>query len=195
MKIGIIGAGNIGGALGRQWQARGHDIMYGVRGDRTAPGRAGTVAEAAAHGDVVVLAVPWSAADDVVREAGDLAGKVLVDCTNLGGDDTGSGAEKIARWARGAHVVKCFNQAGWESLEQPEYGDHRAVMFAAGDDAGAKQTVMQLGQEIGLDMVDAGPLTNAALLEALAALWIDLAFRRGLGRDFAFSLLRRAPTA
>lgn len=191
MKIGIIGAGNIGGALGEVWEARGHDVMYGVREGSEAPGRRGSVSDAAAHGEVVVLAVPWTAAQDALRQAGGLEGKVLVDCTNGGLDANSSGAEKIAGYAPGARVVKSFNQAGWETLKTPTLEGHAALMLVAGDDADAKGIVIGLGQEIGLDMVDAGALANARLLENLAMLWIDLAFRQGLGRGFAFALLRR----
>jgi 8-hydroxy-5-deazaflavin:NADPH oxidoreductase len=191
VKIGIIGAGNIGGTLGEIWEARGHDVLYGVREGSDAPGRCGSIAEAASHGEVVVLAVPWAAAQDALREAGRLEGKVLVDCTNGGLDGTSSGAEKIARWASGARVVKAFNQAGWETLKNSSFDGHSALTLVAGDDADARGTVLRLGREVGLDMRDAGALANAGLLESLAALWIHLAFRQGLGRGFAFGLLRR----
>lgn len=191
MKIGIIGAGHIGGTLGELWAAKGHDVLYGVREGSEAPGRKADIAEAAAHGEVVLLAVPWRAAQEAVRAAGDLSGKTVIDATNMGGDAASSGAEKIAGWAPEARVVKSFNQAGWETLKEPVIEGQRAVMLAAGDDASARETAMALGREIGLEMIDAGPLENAHLLESLASLWIYLAFRGGQGRDFAFGLLRR----
>jgi predicted dinucleotide-binding enzyme len=191
MRIGVIGAGNIGGTLGQIWSAKGHDVLYGVRPGSNAPGTSGSIADAAAHGEIVVVAVPWAAAQNAVREAGDLSGKVLVDCTNGGLDGASSGAEKIAGWAPGARVVKSFNQTGWEHLKDPSFDGHRAVMLVAGDDAEAKAAVRSLGAEVGLEMEDAGPLTNARHLEALAQLWIYLAFRGGLGRDFAFAVLRK----
>ncbi|HEX8919768.1 MAG TPA: NADPH-dependent F420 reductase [Chloroflexota bacterium] len=193
MRIGVIGAGNIGGTLGRLWSDRGHDVVYGVRDGGRAPegGRTASIPEAVRQVEVVVLAVPWGAAHDAVQNAGNLSGKVLIDCTNMGGDAQSSGAEKIAGWAPGARVVKSFNQAGWETLEQPELDGHKAVMFVAGDDAEAKQVASELGRELGLDMIDAGPLSNARLVENLASLWIDLAFRQGQGRGFAFGVLRR----
>src|SRR5438067_13366608 len=93
MKIGIIGAGNVGGTLGRAWAKKGHDSFFGVRhpqDDKTRrlvesigpKAQAGTVAEAAAFGEVVVLATPWQATEAAVKEAGDLTGKVVIDCTN-----------------------------------------------------------------------------------------------------------------
>jgi len=191
MKIGVIGAGRIGGTLGEIWSGKGHDVLYGVREGSSAPGKSASIAEGAAHGDVVALAVPWPAAQDAVRAAGDLSGKILIDCTNLGNDASSSGAEKIAGWAPGARVVKSFNQTGFEHLQNPMFEGHRALMLMAGDDAGAKTVVRHLGEDVGLEMVDAGGLSNAGLLESLAQLWIHLAFRGGLGRDFAFALLRR----
>ncbi len=191
MKIGIIGAGNIGGALGEIWTAKGDDVLYGVRPGSNAPGPSGTIAQAASHGEVVALAVPWPAVQDVLREAGNLDGKVLVDCTHGGWDSSSSGAKKIAGWAPGARVVKAFNQTGYENLRHPDFGGHPALTLVAGDDVEAKTIVLALGRDAGLDMVDAGPLASAGLLEGLASLWIQLAFRQGLGRDFAFGLLRR----
>ena len=92
MKIAIIGAGNVGGTLGRAWAKKGHDIFFGVRhpqDDKTRQllqsigpkAQAGTVAEAAAFGQVVVLATPWQATEAAVRAAGDLRGKTVIDCT------------------------------------------------------------------------------------------------------------------
>jgi predicted dinucleotide-binding enzyme len=191
MNIGVIGAGNIGGTLGQLFEEKGHDVLYGVREGSSAPGKTGTIAEAAAHADVIIFAVPAKAAQDAIQSAGDLTGKILIDCTNFGGEDGQSGAERIAGWASGARVVKSFNTAGWETLRNPQVDGHRAAMFLAGDDAEARETVLGLGNELGLEMIDAGGLDNAHLLESLAALWVYLAFRGGQGRDFAFSLLRR----
>jgi predicted dinucleotide-binding enzyme len=128
VEIGIIGAGNVGGTLGRRWAQAGHAVIFGVRDPndekvRTllasagANARTGRVEEAAAASKVVVLTVPWEAAHDAVQSAGDLTGKVLVDATNpvamspaglqqglLVGHTT-SAAEQVAAWARGARVV------------------------------------------------------------------------------------------
>ena len=76
-------------------------------------------------------------------------------------------------------------------MTDPRFGSDRAVMFLAGDDDAAKATVSKLGEELGFEMVDAGGLEIARLLEPVAMLWVHLAFRRGLGRNFAFKLLRR----
>jgi predicted dinucleotide-binding enzyme len=202
MNIAIIGAGNVGGALGGSWVRVGHAITYGVRepqADKTrallaATGggaRAVAVGEAARDADVVVLATPWNATQAALAAAGELRGKVLVDCTNplkfmpgvglelsIGFSD--SGGETVARWAPGARVVKAFNTYGWENFADARYPNAaglRPVMFVAGDDETAKATVTRLAEEIGFEGFDAGALTAARELEPLGLLWI----RRALG--------------
>jgi predicted dinucleotide-binding enzyme len=97
----------------------------------------------------------------------------------------------VASWARGAHVVKAFNTVGANIMSNPRFGQVAPVLFYCGDDAGAKKTVHGLVAELGFDAVDAGPLTQARLLEPFALLWISLAYGAGLGREIAFQLLRR----
>lgn len=210
MKIGMIGAGNVGAALGTGWVRKGHDVCFGVRDPNAdkvkallaeAPGaKAGTVAEAAAHGDIVVLTTPWGApTEDAMRNCGDLKGKVLFDCTNplqpgLAGLELGhttSAAEKVAEWATGARVVKVFNTTGSNNMDDADYGGQATTMFYAGDDAEAKKAAHQLAADLGFDPIDAGPLSNARLLEPFAMLWIYLAYAGGQGREIAFKLLKR----
>jgi len=210
MRIGIIGAGNVGGNLGKVWAGKGHEVMFGVRdpqspkvralvGGLGEPARAGGVKEAAAFGEVVVLTTPWPATQEAIQAAGDLAGKILMDCTNpvkpdltgLSLGQTTSAAEEIARWAPGARVVKAFNTIGAQQMLNPQFGSQAASMFICGDDAAAKSVVARLTEESGFEVVDAGPLSNARLLEPLAMLWIYLAVKQGLGTEIAFKLLRR----
>ena len=208
MKIGIIGTGNMGKGLGKILAEKNHEIMFGSRDPVNVLKLAnsfgsnvsgGTYADAAQFGEVVVLAVPWSSVREIIEVAGDLNGKILVDCTNavaphLGGlliGHTTSAAEKIAKWAEGARVVKAFNSLGSENLTKLEFGTQNASTFICGDDLKAKSIVRDLGVEIGFDVVDAGPLSNARLIEPLAMLWIELAYKQGMGTDIAFKLLRR----
>lgn len=209
MNIAIIGAGRVGAALGTRWAVAGHAVMYGVRRpddpkmvpllEGTPNGRAGSVAQAAAFGDVVVLATPWSATESAVRAAGKLAGKVVVDVTNpltetfsgLTVGHTSSGGEMVAGWAKGAKVVKTLNSTGSNNMLDPKYGEDAVTMFVCGDDAAAKATVSELVKALGFDVVDAGPLASARLLEPLAMLWISLAYAWGQGTEIAFRLMRR----
>jgi 8-hydroxy-5-deazaflavin:NADPH oxidoreductase len=210
LRIGILGAGNVGGALGGVWAAKGHEIVFGVpdpRGKRVAgalaalqgKGRATSNAEATSVAEVVVLSVPWSAARQAVETAGNLTGKVLVDCTNplsrdLKGLEVGlttSGAEQVAAWAPAARVVKAFNTIGAVNFGNAAFGDSVADGFYCGDDDTAKNLVKPLIEDAGFHPVDVGPLRNARLLEPLALLWIDLAVNQKQGADHAFKLLRR----
>lgn len=205
MHIGIAGTGNIGGTLGTRWAGR-HDIVFGTRRPDAAEvraivaragarARAATVREAAAA-DVFVIATPWAAALDVVADAGDLVGKVVVDCTNPVGPglrhalEAGSASERLAAAAPGARVVKAFNTAGFEVFADPRFGGEPASLFLCGDDPAARDTVAGLARDLDLDPVDCGPLAQARRLEELALLWISLA-ARGQGRAHAFRLLRR----
>ncbi len=203
MNIGILGAGNVGGNLGRALAARGHAVLYGVR-DPASPKaqaalkesgpkvRSGSLAEAAAFGEVVVLAVPWKAVRETIENAGNLEGKILIDTTNhlgpRGADETANSTADVARLAQGAKVVKAFNTMGAESLLRPEISAERITAFIAGDDPHAKATVIQLAEEIGLDAVDAGTLANGEILEGLTRLWIQLTQR--YGRELGWKLLR-----
>lgn len=209
MKIAILGAGNVGGALGKLWAGRGHEVRFGVPDPRSqkvtalvasmgGKAQATSNREAAAASEVVVLSVPWPAAEQAIRDCGDLKSKVVIDCTNplradfqgLAVGTTTSAAEQVAAWS-GAKVVKAFNTLGAGNFGHAEFGGTRADGFYCGDDEAAKNKVKPLIAEIGLNPVDVGPLRNARLLESLAMLWIDLALNQKWGTNHAFKLLRR----
>ena len=205
MNIAIIGAGNVGNTLGRAWARRGHPVAFGVRDPKdpklkplAAAGlKVLSNAEAVRTAEVVALCTPWPAAEAAIASCGDLSGKILIDCTNplkpdlsgltVGRD--GSGAEQVAGWAKGAQVFKAMNQIGYGRMDAPQFKQGTPVMFVCGDGA-KKRVVLDLVNELGFEAVDAGGLTMARLLEPYALLWITLALKQGLGRDFAFALLR-----
>ncbi len=209
MKIGIIGSGSVGGALGIRWAQAGHRVAFGSRNPAAddlkklvaragADARATTLQEAAHDSAILLLATPWPATKAVIGGQGDLAGKTIIDATNpllnlegLEYGTTTSGAEQVAAWAKGAKIVKAFNTVGSNVMEQTSFEAERPVMFYCSDHDGAKQTAHILAEELGFEAVDAGPLTQARLLEPFALLWISLALVQGLGRDIAFKLLRR----
>lgn len=205
MNIGIIGAGKVGGTLGRAFAASGHSVTFGMRDPQaakvgpfmdsmTGDVYAGTVREAVAFGDAVLLAIHWPAVETVVPKVGNFNGKILIDATNRftppTSDSAGSAAEDLARIAVGARIVKAFNTLGAETMANPDFNGIPASMFICGDDPDAKAKVAMLAADIGFDPVDAGNLYNARLLEALTVLWVSLA-REGLGRNIAFKLLKR----
>jgi predicted dinucleotide-binding enzyme len=207
MRIAIIGAGNVGVAVGKGWSAAGHGVVYGVRqpGDakHAALGKDNvtTTVQAAAGAEVVVISTPWNATIETVRSLGNLSGKILLDCTNplaMGADGLGlafghttSAGEQVAEAAPGAAVFKTLNQTGADNMAAAKSFSPAPAMFVAGDDAARKPVVIGLLRDLGFEGVDAGPLRNSRLLEALAMLWIDQAMKRGAGRNFAFALVRR----
>lgn len=208
MKISIIGTGNVGGALARGFARAGHQVILGARNaaDERIVALARAVraeimapAAAAAAGDVIVLALPWSAAEGAVKALGSLAGRIVIDCMNplamqngkLGLDRgfTNSGAETLAGWTPGARIVKTLNQVGAELMADNAGLAHRPVMFMAGDDAAAKQLVAPLLVDLGFEPLDAGELAMARLLEPFGMVWINQALLRGKGRDWAFAAI------
>jgi len=212
MKIGIIGSGNVGGALGGRWAKLGHEVVFGTRNPHgsdvqqlaakaSSKTSVAALADAAREGDVLLLSTPWPATQQIIAGLGNLNGKILIDATNpllpdlsgLTHGTTTSGGEQVASWARGARVVKAFNTVGANIMANSTFDGHKPVLFYCGDDAEAKQVVKKLIDELIFEAVDAGPLTQARLLEPFALLWISMALVHGLGRDFAFELLRRNP--
>ena len=212
MTIAIIGAGTVGGTLGANWAGKGHDIFFGVRDPKAEKTqsllgkiggkvRAGSPAEAAASAEVIVLSTPWPATEAAIRSMGDLKGKIVLDATNplargpegisLEIGHTTSAGEKVQGWAAGASVYKTLNTTGFANMANPVFNGVKSIMFVAGDDAANKPKVIDLVAELGFDVVDAGPLRNARLLEAHAMLWIDLSLARGLGPAWAFARLKR----
>lgn len=208
MKIAIIGAGPVGQALGRGWAAKGHAVTYAARNPGSdkvraalaaTPGAAAApIAPAVAAADAVVLATPWSGAEDALKAAGDFGGKPLLDATNpltpqftLALGHTDSGAEQVQRWAPGAKVVKIFNSTGWENMADPAYPGGRAAMVFCGSDAGARAVAAGLAADLGFEPLDMGGLADARYLEPAAMVWIKLAIVQKMGRGIAFGLLRR----
>jgi 8-hydroxy-5-deazaflavin:NADPH oxidoreductase len=210
MKIGIIGAGDVGSTLGKAWAKRGHQIMFGVRNlaspkvkkllsSQDSNIQVENIGQAVTFGEVIVLAVPWEATLETVKAAPDLSRKILIDPTNPLSSDlkrvltppSSSAAEEIAKLAQGAKVVKAFNAIGAKTLGNLQFGTEKADAFLCGDDPIAKSIVGKLAVEIGFNVVDAGPLSNAKLLENLALLWIELAFSQKMGPNIAFKLLIR----
>ncbi len=209
MNIGIIGSGNVGKALGETWLKKGHEVLFSYSRDLQklrayaaglgGKASAGTPAEAVKFGEVVLFAPPWPSIEDALRAAGPLKGKILIDCTNplkadlsgLAIGHTTSAGEEVARRATGARVVKAFNTTGAENMKNPQFGSQRVTMFICGDDAGAKAIVSGLARDVGFEVVDAGSLSIARLIEPLAMLWIHLAYGQKMGTGFAFTLLKR----
>jgi predicted dinucleotide-binding enzyme len=182
VNVGIIGAGNIGLNLARQWSKQGHDVFLSFKRNPTEleslaaeiGTRWGTPAEAAAHGEAVLLAVPWVALDEVATVI-DVNGKVLIDATNpfvSGGlaslpDGLGAGAANSARFS-GSRLVKAFNTNTSRFQARVGDGDENGpvAMFLSGADADAKQLVAMLIRDAGFEPVDLGGPREMVLMEA-----------------------------
>jgi 8-hydroxy-5-deazaflavin:NADPH oxidoreductase len=212
MRIAIIGPGKLGTALARLWSRRGHDVYLTFSRDpEKLEGIARSLGErvhaapdlkrAVSRAEVVVLATKWAVVPEAVAQAGSLAGKLVLDCTNTmsprktaeGHAELRSCAEVLAQLAPGALVVKTLNQAFVEVLNADSrlFEGKQPTMFLAGDDQAAKERAAQLVHETGFQPVDAGPLENARLLEAYAVLIIRLGHTLGLGTNIAMRLMRR----
>ena len=209
MQVTIIGAGNVGGALGKGWARAGHAITYGVpdpsetRHRATAEAAGGarllSVPRATQQAEAIVLAVPFDAVGNALAVAGDLSGRLLIDVTNpLRMGATGlelsigfdrSAGEHVASLAPDAAVFKTLNQVGFEVMANTAGYAAPPVMFVAGDDAARKPVVMKLVSDLGFHAVDAGGLRVARLLEPYGMLWIHMALDRNAGLDNAFAYL------
>ena len=192
MKIGIIGAGTLGRALGARLEAQGHRIQFGERD---------SVRDAADFGDLVVLAVPFTALDGALANAAAYAGKVVWSCVNALTEDMSglavgfdnSAAEEVARRIPGARVVAAVPPFARAIADPPLTYDEGLVpsVFVCGDDQSAKQLVAGLVRDIGAEPVDAGPLTSARFAEPAMMLVIRLAYGSDPRRDVGMRLLER----
>jgi len=192
--IAVIGTGNVGGALGPEFAAQGHTIVYGAREPQRADvvelvARTGNGAsakpprEAVQGADIVVLAVPGTAAVEIARGLGDLSGKILLDPTNVVDRSAGypmhavagkgSNAQMIQDVLPGARVVKAFNTLNYRQMVDPETAGGPITIPLAGDDAEAKAVIAELVEGMGLVPVDVGPLAYAHILEEMLVMWAN----------------------
>ena len=211
MRIACIGTGKVGGALAGQLARVGHDVVLAARDVASDSVRAALaksdalralpVAEAVADADVVFLATPFNANESALAAAGDLAGKVVVDCTNPVGpglthglDTERSGGELVQSLVPKARVVKAFTIYGWENFADssyPGYGDLRPAMLIAGNDAEAKKTVSTLCEQLGWEPVDTGDISMSLHLEHMTLLWVKMGRVQGRGPGFVWAMLQR----
>ncbi len=180
MRIGIIGAGNIGGNVARRLALAGHDVTVSFSRDQAAlaalaaeiGATAGEPSQAAAA-DVVVLSVPWGLIDTALAAAGRLTGKIVVDTTNQfgpgGAIDLGhTAARHNADRMPGARYTKCFNTltSAFQAQAARRTGDARVVQWICGDDHEAKEILGQLVRDAGYVPVDLGGIDQCAVMEA-----------------------------
>jgi 8-hydroxy-5-deazaflavin:NADPH oxidoreductase len=183
MKIGVIGAGHIGGNCARQAVKGGHEVMLSFARDTSKLGglaaelgeraSSGAVSDAVAFGEAVILAVPWGAIPEALEQAGDLGGKVLIDTTNqFGSGPMPEGGETAAAFnaqrTDGARYVKSFNTltARFQEETAARTGPERVVQWVCGDDSQAKELVGGLIEDMGYVPVDLGGTRTCEVMEA-----------------------------
>ncbi len=211
MRVGILGSGLMGSKLGTLLARAGHDVVFSyarsmrklqrLARQAQANARAGTPGEAAREADALLLAVHWSRVDDVLRQAGDLSGKVLVSCSlPMNADDTdlvvahtSSGAEVLAEKVPRARVVAAFGTVPSEVLfgvfESRRKVTRPSLAFC-GDDDGAKRVAARLIRDVGFDPVDAGPLRISRYIEPFSLLVAQLAYEGDGGPELAYRFER-----
>ena len=188
--IGVIGTGRVGGALGPRFGDLGYTVVYGSRDPesdkvqhlvaRSGDGASATSQPAAAQqADIILLAVPWRATEEVVKSLGNLNGKIIMDAVNpLQRADDGllemgvdtSAAQMVQSWAPGARVIKTFSNINFMVMADPAAAGGPVTVPLAGDDAEAKEQVRQIVEALGFETVDVGPLRMSRELEGMVVL-------------------------
>jgi hypothetical protein len=211
MRIAFLGYGNVGAPLADHLQRLGHEVTLAADGQRSdgvkkALSRNGALKVAApgaavAMAEVVFLATPFQANEEVLKSvAAELAGKVLVDCTNPVGsglrhglDNRLSGSEAVQKLVPAARVVKAFSIYGFENFEDNRYPAYsvKPVMMFCGDDAAAKQIAGSLIAQLGWEPLDVGGLEQALHLEHMTLLWVRMVRVNGASPHMVWALLRR----
>jgi predicted dinucleotide-binding enzyme len=213
MKVGVLGSGDVGKALGRGFLALGHSVIMGTR-DAANPKAAawvqemgprastGTFAQAAQAGEVAVLATLGSATEEILRSVGPEAfqGKLVLDATNpldfskggprLIGNVGDSAGERHQKLLPGAHVVKAFNTVGNAFMFKPEFPGGPPDMFICGNDDAAKAKTAAICKDFGWGVIDVGGIESAHFLEALCLVWVLSAMKSGTWNQ-AFKMLRK----
>lgn len=205
MKIAIIGAGNVGGALAKQWAKVGHTILLGLRDLNSSDAKAlekfsfnissHAIDKAIKNSEVVLFATPPEAAIAIAKHNPALKNKIVIDATNAvfkKPEPYKTAFEGIKKETGCEDVVKCFNSTGFENMENPKYGDAAIDMFAAGSSTKAKQIAKKLSLDAGFaECYDFGGDDKVDLLEQFALSWINLAIMQKQGRNIAFKVLKR----
>lgn len=195
MKIAIIGAGNVGGTLGKKWATAGHDVHYGVRNPADskhdslrATGRLASVSEALSSADVVLVSIPGAAVAEFVAQHGAaLAGKIVIDAANNPRSAMWNNFEHLQKIAD-VSLVRAFSTLGWENFANPEMQGAPIDLFYCGA-ASAREAMDTLIQQIGLRPVYIGGADAVTVVDGMTRLWFALAFGQGKGRRVSFKML------
>ncbi len=201
MKVAIIGSGKVGSGLAKKISGIGHEVVLGSRDpeskkDSGLPVK--SIKDVAHEADMVILAMPFSALDEVGKELRGLEGKIVVDVTNPLDENYEvmksdmSAAEQVAKHFPESNVIKAFNtvfSATYDTDLKMKNGG-KIQVFCAGDDEITKEVVLEIANRIGFEAINAGGLKNARYLESLTGLQIQFAFKMGMGNEISFNLVK-----
>jgi 8-hydroxy-5-deazaflavin:NADPH oxidoreductase len=205
MKIAMIGAGNVGGALARKLIKAGHTVLIGARlplseksiklATLIGEDRFTSVEFASKQAETIIIASNPNAIGEISKQLGDVKDKVIIDAMNsISSKPAGfvNTFDALKSFTNCENIVKCFNSTGFENMENPIYNGVGIDMFAAGSSIKAKEVAKQLSKDMGFaECYDFGGDEKVTLLEQFALAWINLAIFQKQGRNIAFKVLRR----
>jgi 8-hydroxy-5-deazaflavin:NADPH oxidoreductase len=202
LTVAVLGAGHIGGTLGKKWSLAGHHVRFGVNdlagenaqalrtelGDKIVIGTIENVLQ----GDpaIVVIALPGGIIESVAQTyATQLNGRIIIDAANRMGEDSMHNLAHFQRHAPQAQLYRAFNSLGWENVAEPEFSGVQADLFYCGPDGEPKVQVEQLISAVGFRPIYLGGNEQMGLLDSISSLWFALAFGQKKGRHLAFKVL------
>ena len=202
LNIAVLGAGNIGGTLGREWISVGHQVAFGVNDPNGKHAQAlrsefsdnvtiGSVTDVlSSNPDVVVMALPGSAMDTTIEQyASQLDGRIIIDATNRMGAASMNSFGTLQQHTPHARIYRAFNTYGWENFANPQFEEGTADLFYCGHDGDSRTAVEQLISTVGLRPIYLGGVEQAGLVDSVTGLWFALAIGQHKGRHLAFKVL------
>jgi len=203
MKVAVVGAGRIGGTLGKKWARTGHEVHFGVRTPQKhqvqdvvkslgANASISSIPVAIERGDIVAFAIPGAVMKETITtHARALDGKIIIDATNNFGASSMNNQASFAAQTPHARAYRAFNRYGWEILDNPIFHGVAVDLFYSGPDGEERSTVEKLISDVGLTPVFLGGPDSVELVDNVLRMWFTLASSRKMGRGIAFKLLTR----
>jgi 8-hydroxy-5-deazaflavin:NADPH oxidoreductase len=204
LNIAVLGAGHIGGTIGRKWVNAGHNVTFGVndpngknaqalRSELGDGAKIGTIADALnANPDAVFMALPGTVIESTIAQyAPQLDGRIIIDSTNRMGTATMNSFAALQQHTPHARIYRAFNTYGFENFANPEFDGVQADLFFCGTPGASRATVEQLISDVGLRPVYLGGVEQVGVVDSITGLWFALASGQGKGRNLAFKVLER----
>lgn len=202
LRIAVLGAGNIGGTIGRKWASAGYQVTFGVQDPNGKNAQAlrselgdgvkiGTIADALnSNPDAVLLAIPGGVMEATIAQyASQLDGRIILDSANRMGVSTMNSFAALSQHTPQARIYRAFNTYGFENFANPEYNGVQADLFYCGSDGDSRAVVEQLIAAVGLRPVYLGGVEQVSVVDSITGLWFALAIGQHKGRHLAFKVL------